>query len=378
MKSIKFDTLYPNDYIKKKLKESANEIKRKNFKEFHNWVINLRMNFSDFYTYNLSLYGWDAQEIFLGNSLYLRKCARYYFGFRFHFIDLYYRVRNKIFSKKKTFYQKLITEIVKKENPDIIYVRENSGIRSEFWSEFKKDKLVVSRMDCGLPANWSPLDFDLIYTNVISYENFFNSNRIPTYSNHNGFDPRVLNEINKKQKIYDVVFVGGLGNPTFTEKTSFFESLLNNYSNSFSFKWWGFKEGKFEKDYPELNKKYMGTAAGIDMFNIYAQSKIVINDYGIISRGKAVNQRIYEVLGVGSLLLTRETENLKDWNNYIVTFKNVKDCIEKIRFYLKNDYERDTIAKSGHEYILSAYNYKELMKKMSDELTYAYNKKFKK
>ena len=52
MKLIKFDTLYPLEYINKKISESQSIIDKMNFNQYHQWLVDLRMNYSDFYTYN--------------------------------------------------------------------------------------------------------------------------------------------------------------------------------------------------------------------------------------------------------------------------------------------------------------------------------------
>jgi len=114
------------------------------------------------------------------------------------------------------------------------------------------------------------------------------------------------------------------------------------------------------------------------MLQIYSQSKIVFNDYGKVADGMAVNQRMFEVLGLGSLLLTREADNLKKEYpaNIFVTFRDEKDCLDKINYYLKNDEEREEIASAGQKYILNNFTYKILMKDLDNVLKKSYNKKF--
>ena len=90
-----------------------------------------------------------------------------------------------------------------------------------------------------------------------------------------------------------------------------------------------------------------------------------------------MNQRIYEVLGAGGFLLTRNSTMFNDWDGAIATFEDVNDCIQKIKYYLLNNEERVLMAEKGHDYVLTNYNYKNLMKKLGEELEYEYKRKFR-
>lgn len=378
MKLIKFDTLYPSSYLDIKIKDSLSDIKKMNFIQMNEWLIKLRMNFSDFYTYNLRQLGWDAKDIFiLSNHYYLKKSGYYYFGYYFFILQFIYKISNLLLPGKFILMEKLLKKIIEVENPNIIFIREQSGINSLFWDQFRDKMLVVSRMECGIPKYWSPACFDFIFTNIKTYRDFFNSNKIPNSNNFSGFDKRLLSEVRLEKKIYDVVFVGGLGYPTFKEKTDFFETLIKSSDGKFDFKWWGYKEGEdFDSTYPVLAKHYQGIIAGLGMFNIYAQSKIVLNDYGIAAGGQGMNQRIYEVMGVGTFLLTRDSQMFNEWKGMVCTFTSVEDCQEKILYYLLNEEEREVIAKRGQNFVLENFNYAKIMETLHDDLLKAYNNKF--
>ena len=102
-----------------------------------------------------------------------------------------------------------------------------------------------------------------------------------------------------------------------------------------------------------------------------ADSKIVINthrdeicDYG--------NIRDFEVTGLGSLLITDKADYMKelfvDGEEY-VSFSDKKDLLEKIRYYLKNDDERERITLAGMKKTHASYLAKhraEVIKKVFD------------
>ena len=128
-----------------------------------------------------------------------------------------------------------------------------------------------------------------------------------------------------------------------------------------------------------MRKSHKGLASGLEMLQIYKDSRIVFNDYGEIADGMGVNQRIFEVLGVGSFLLTRKADNLSKTfpKDIFGTFTDEKDCLDKINYYLKNEAEREEMAKAGQDFIIKNYNYKELMKEIDTILRQNYKLKFK-
>lgn len=87
----------------------------------------------------------------------------------------------------------------------------------------------------------------------------------------------------------------------------------------------------------------------VRMFNI---SKINLNlNNACDTRFKQIKGRNFEVPGCGGFLLTGLAENLGDYYDIgkeIVTFDSTPDMIEKIRYYLAHDEEREAIAKAGY------------------------------
>lgn len=374
MRLLKFDTINPQIYITDEIRNNYESFRKMSRKEILEWIISTRGNFSDYYTYNLRLLGWEAEEFF-ANMYYVDKVADELYGFGKKIKDFSESIKNKIRPVDKRWERKVIIDYIKKYKPDVILVRENFGLSSEFWRSFDKGSLLVSRLAAPVPKYWSPNDWDLILTSTEIYKKFFEINGVESFINHNGFDSRILSEVENKEKKYDVTFVGGLGNRYWVNRTRCVKYL----SSHINFKWWGYNGDKFPKEHP-VRKSWQGVTSGLKMFEIYKQSKIVFNDYGEVADGFGVNQRMFEVMGIGTLLLTREAENLKREypDNIFVTFKDEKDCLDKIKYYLVNEKEREEIALRGQKFMLENFSYKELMKELDIKLKESYEKKFRK
>jgi len=372
LRLLKFDTINPEIYLQKKINENPELIRGMDRKELLEWIISLRSNFSDFYTFYLNKHGWEAEEFFITDS-YLQKTAEELYGKKINFLKTQDKLKDLIHPVKGRRKLNVISDYIEHYKPDVILVREQTGIPSELWKYSSKHSLIVSRLAAPMPYKWAPSDFDLILTSTEVYKNFFEINNVRSIINDNGFDVRILQELLQSTKKYDATFVGGIGNRFWKKRTNLIEAI----SEMDNFKWWGYNGDVYPKEH-QITKKWQGITSGIDMLQIYKDSKIVLNDYGEVAHGEGVNQRIFEVMGVGTLLLTRESETLtkKYPQNIFVTFTDIEDCKNKIRYYLENENEREDIARRGQNFILENYNYHSLMKILSENLKESYYRKF--
>lgn len=372
LRLLKFDTINPQIYLDKKIEENKELIEKMSRKELLEWIISTRGNFSDFYTYNLNKLSWESEEFFT-NDHYIDKVANEVYGSGKKYKYFIQAIRDKIHPVKDRTKLNVIHAYVKKYKPDVILVREQTGIPSHFWKSFDSRTLLVSRLAAPVPRHWYPSDWDLILSSTEAYKTFFELNGVPTYINQNGFDERVLKELKEEGKKYEVTFAGGLGDKFWMKRTECFEYVAENLD----FKWWGYNYNKKSIE-NNLNKAWQGLTSGLEMLQIYKNSKIVLNDYGEIAGGVGVNQRLFEALGVGTFLLTRYSDNLKRQYpaNIFMTYNDEKDCVDKAKYFLCNDKEREEIALAGQKFVLENYNYKILMKELSKILEESYKKKF--
>lgn len=122
-------------------------------------------------------------------------------------------------------------------------------------------------------------------------------------------------------KKYDVCFVGHINSANRTEAL---EVLF--------------------REFPEF---YYGQRLFEEAAEKFCQSKIVFN----ISIKDDLNMRVFEALGTQSFLLTNDIptihEVFKD-GVHLVTYKDEKDMIEKAKYYVEHEEEREKIAEAGY------------------------------
>lgn len=91
-------------------------------------------------------------------------------------------------------------------------------------------------------------------------------------------------------------------------------------------------------------------------FNFYGNFRTWLN------RGiRQIKARHFEIPACGGFLITETADNLGDYYDMgkeIAVYKNVDDLIAKIKYFLKNDAERQKIASAGYQRTIRDHTYK--------------------
>jgi hypothetical protein len=377
MRLLKFDTAHPQDWVPLAQRSEPPRFQEMSRSQYLDRLMAQRINYSDFYTFHLRNCGWAAEEFVTNSDVLLAKTEREVFGGIGPLLHLCNRATNRAVCslgyRAVSWKERVISAYVRRFKPDVILVREDCQLPSRFWARFRQESLVVCRLACGMPWEWSARDYDFILTSVPAFRDFFEANGVPSLVTPNGFDERVAAEVAGERKEHDVVFIGGLGPHQMKERTERMEKIAERTP----FKWWGYWEGK-DKPTGALARTWQGSVAGLDMYRVIRQSRVVLNDYIDLAKGHASNQRLFETMGTGSLLLTRFAPNLEgDFPpDIFVTFDSVEDACAKIDHLLKNESEREAIAARGQRFVLEKFNYKDLMRDLSRILQERWNARF--
>lgn len=371
---LKLDIVHPRSYLERVQREWA-DLDRISLEEYRERLIALRSNYSDYYTHYLNESGeWEAEEYFLHDPVYQQKVAERIYGkAKYNFYKQARRIRRRLpYVQPLDMRHQIIKDYIAHYRPDVIFVR-SQPVPSRFWQQFRIDALLVARLSARMPRRWHPNDFDLIYTDNPDFQHFFQLHGTPTILNDQGFDQRINAELIDRPKQYDATFVGGLGYENFGQRTDFMRAIAQRYEG---FRWWGYwwhssSYTEPMEQYPELARTYEGSTSGLEMYQIYRDSRIIVNDYVDTAGGIGFNQRMFEVMGVGSLLLTRAARNFEGVfpDDIFVTYDSLDDCLEKIAYYLDHPEEREAIAARGKAFIAERYGYERITAEFGAELT---------
>ncbi len=154
-------------------------------------------------------------------------------------------------------------------------------------------------------------------------------------------------------KKYDVGFVGHVqetANYNGFSRIDALDRLFREFPN--------FYYGSRHPGYPEKNLFE-------DAAKKFSMSKVVFN----ISIKDDMNMRCFETLSTSSFLLTNWIPTLGDLfedGKHLVTYKTLDEMVEKARYYIEHDDEREKIAKAGYDEFISKHTYKHRIEKVLD------------
>ncbi len=114
------------------------------------------------------------------------------------------------------------------------------------------------------------------------------------------------------------------------------------------------------KEFPNF---FYGKRLFEEAAEIFSQSKIVLN----ISIKDDVNMRVFEALSTGSFLLTNELPTLPilfQDGVHLATYRSLDEAVEKARYYLAHDAEREKIAEAGYREFIGKHTYEHRLKKV--------------
>ena len=145
------------------------------------------------------------------------------------------------------------------------------------------------------------------------------------------------------EKKYDVVFIG----QNFENRQEYIEFLIKNGIDIHVF-------GRGWENSGRISQREM-----IEKMN---QAKIMLNFSSSAGNPhlKYPKGRVFEIPATGSFLLTENCDELEDYftiGKDLDIFTNKKTLLSKIKYYLKNEVERERIAKNGYERALKDHTY---------------------
>lgn len=290
----------------------------------------------------------------------------------------------------------IIFDQVKSFSPDILMIENLSVVSSTLLLRLRKDlkgiRLIIAN-HCA-PFNSKVLeslkDVDFIFTCTPGLKSAIEGMGKKSFLVYHGFDADLLNRLEGDKEVdkNDFIFSGSLisGGDFHSQRIRLIEQILKenipidlyvNLENKLNIRAKQaiyllhsfLKKVKMEQHFSRyqflqygktwvdsysetLLKHKKPPVFGIDMFNLFMNSRIVLNFHIGVAGDFAGNMRMFEVTGVGSCLLTDNKKNISDLfipGTEVITYNNPDDCIEKAKWLLDHENERKKIALAGHK-----------------------------
>jgi spore maturation protein CgeB len=164
-------------------------------------------------------------------------------------------------------------------------------------------------------------------------------------------DPEIHRKLDLP-KTYDIGFIGREGKKSTRERR--LRILKEKYLNSF-----------------------IGTLDFKKMSEVYSASKIGFNS----SLRNDINMRVFEIMASGCFLLTdcikdNGFDDLFEAGKHLVTYRDDRELLQLADYYLKNEEEREKIAKQGYEWVVQNHTYFHRVQAMFNYIAFKFGGKF--
>jgi spore maturation protein CgeB len=330
-----------------------------------------------------------------------------------NFLQSKWRSENQFNSEKNG---DILFEQVAAFKPDILWIEDLNYINNEWLNgirnKIKSVKLIIA-YHCAYYNNAlleKLKNVDFVVTCTPGLKQSFEKEGVRAYLIYHGFDNDLLARIKPKQELPSVrlVFSGSLvtGDSYHNSRIKLIESLielkidlslyvtlekgyriaakrlihfifgflkkLNLEKLTHRFPFFEYGRSPVINYSKELLRSNHSPLYGIDMYNLFNKSGIVLNIHTGAAGEYAGNMRIFEVTGVGSCLLTDNKINMKDLfdeGTEVLVYNDTDDCIQKVKWLLEHEKEREKIAKAGQKKTLEFHNVENRCRTIIDIIT---------
>ena len=258
--------------------------------------------------------------------------------------------------------QKDIIHLAKLEQPDVIFIYRGTHIFASTLDKLKKTiktKIIVYNNDDPFSKKqpsyyWRHFIQSLKFCDLaLAYrhhnmKDFTQNGAVKVGLLRSWFIPEkdfpVAKDLIEDQFIHDVVFIGHYENDG---RDKLFEYLLDN---GIRLKIYGPEWNKHINQFTKLQSLLpTHSLSGLDYNKVISGSKITICILSKLNRD-TYTRRCFEIPAIKGFMLAEYTEDLASLfieDSQVAFFRNKEELLNKIKFFLKNETERQTIAENG-------------------------------
>jgi len=277
-----------------------------------------------------------------------------------------------------------LLDYVKREKPDVTIF---SLYRDEFIPEIVEElKKYTITLCCFWDDQWR-INFSKFWAPLFSYVITPDFNGIRKYReigyNKAIYSPLGYNHFLYKRKNlakkYDVSFVG-----LFHPYRNWFIKKIRKSGLKVDVFGAGWKSGHIPQE--EVINIFNQSKINLNLSNclswelpyLLSSVKAIKNTFGSLVKKDAkeieqIKGRHFEVTGSGGFQMSYYVEGLEhcfEIGKEIVVFSGIKDLVEKIKYYLKHEEEREKIAQTGYQRTIGEHTYKKRFEKIFKRIFY--------
>lgn len=262
------------------------------------------------------------------------------------------------FEKAKKAIESKILRISKDFNPNLIYINKGETLTNELVKKLKKIGAITINLFPEYLNYWHlAKNLSSVYDIFVIFDHPLEKN-LKAIGRKNIYYLPFGAEIHHNKKLkkeYEMSFVGTWRPSRERRLSKLVEFDLNIWVDP---RWSKSSLRKFFRG---------GRISQNEMITVIKKSKINLNIYfdGWKLDGAAL--RIFETTGCGEFLLSEykhSLEKLYKLDKEIVCYKTIKEQKQKIKYFLKNDIEREAVAKAGYDRAKKDHTWEKRLKEL--------------
>src|SRR5579862_4624360 len=260
------------------------------------------------------------------------------------------------FVKRST--RKLLSILVQQARaykPDVVLILDVAWLPREIVAQLgSATSLLIGQHASPLPTDDRLREYDALLSSLPHYvEHFKRQGKTAAYLRL-AFEPDVVGRLSEGPPEYDVSHIGGYA--IHGDRVQ----LLTAIAAEVPLDLWGYRSERLPPNSP-IRQRCHGEVWGLAMHDIRHRSRICLNRHATWADGYANNLSLYEITAVGSCLLTDDKPNMADLfepDREAVTYSSADECVEKARYLLDHEGERQAIAHAGRERLLREHTFR--------------------
>lgn len=360
MKILFISVYYPH-FLDSFYRRNKSAVANLNFGDHLEKLLDELFGDSDFYSSGVRENGQEATDIIANDKLLQIKWAKENKFKQFSKVDIFSKVPYARIIFKPGWVEDILMAQIESASPDVLYFQDIEYFSPVFIKNLRKNYFIIAQKASPIWRIESFKNTDLVFTSLPHFVDKFKSYGIKSEYLKLAFGKKVLKVVPKQIKKYNCTFIGGISR----HHSSGVKLLLDVYKKQ-KIDVFGYGRDYLPKN-STLYKSHHGEVWGKEMYQVMMQSAMTINRHINVAGEFANNMRLFEATGSGTMLLTDNKKNIKDFfdvDKEVVVYDDAEDLANKIEYFTNNPEIRQRIAKNGQIRTLKDHNYKIRMGEM--------------
>ncbi len=268
---------------------------------------------------------------------------------------------------------RLLINLIREYQPMCIFVQKGENIYPETIEEIKKMGVVTINHYIDMIGHWKVISkiapvYDYFFSvDYVVLDRLWRELELKNCFYMPLAAEPILDPFFDRRNLYDISFIGTHNNQLYSTREKCILAIRDLGLHVWGTASWA----------NVVLNNFHGRSFGEERFDIYAQSKIVLDTNWDLLSTDFVSSRAFEAMGSGAMFMTAYSgeaiKNAYIEGEEIVLFKDEKDLREKVIYYIKNDKERNKIARAGHARTMAEHTYDKRVRKILDIIKMAKN-----